>query len=130
MAKNFGAVVGKARRSLRIKMRELAEKMGWSLSLVSEIEHGRRKPPSDETVIKKLAKILKLEEQELIVLAARERIKPQSDDKVMDFFRNKGDIAMTLCRELDGLDTEYIERLVKGVQRRKSKNEKQQGNSS
>ena len=120
MKKNFGEVMSEARRNLKIPMRQLAEKMGWSLSLVSEIEHGRRGPPAEKQVLIKLARILKLELDSLIDRSTRERIKPQKDEKIMNFFKTKGEVAMTMCREADDLDEKSLLSILEEIRKRKN----------
>ena len=56
MKTKFGDMVGTARRYRRITLKELGGAVGLGASIISEMEHGHRLPPSDESVIIKLAK--------------------------------------------------------------------------
>jgi len=73
MEGRFGDVIARARSERRITLRDLGKILDVAPSLLSEIEHGRRKPPAKMSVIDKLAKVLGLDGQQLRDLAARER---------------------------------------------------------
>lgn len=76
-SKKFGDVVREARQRAHLSLRDLGDRMrrpdGTSLSpqYLNDIEHGRRNPP-DESVIRRMAAVLGLDEQVLLSLAGRE----------------------------------------------------------
>ena len=63
----LGQLVKNSREGLSLTQHELAEKLGIQASHVSFIESGRRKPSL--TLIARLAAILKLDPQHMLVLA-------------------------------------------------------------
>jgi transcriptional regulator with XRE-family HTH domain len=73
MEGRFGAIIAQARSDRRITLRDLGKMLDVAPSLLSEIEHGRRKPPAKSDILDKLARVLGLDAQQLRDLAARER---------------------------------------------------------
>lgn len=63
----FGMYLASLRLQKRLKQKELAEALGVYPSYVSEIESGRKKPPSDK-VIRVIAEAMSLKAEELSVL--------------------------------------------------------------
>lgn len=73
MKGRFGDVIAQARSEKRMTLRELGKYLGVAPSLLSEIEHGRRKPPAKKSVVDDFAKVLDLDCEMLRDLAARDR---------------------------------------------------------
>lgn len=119
MPENFGDILNENRLENNLTMRKLAEKMGWVPSFVAELENGNRLPPKDLTVIEKLAKFINVDSKQLLILAQRERVKPQEDEDVMKFFRTKGDLAFTLCREAEGISDQVLETIIENLRKEK-----------
>lgn len=119
MTKNFGEILNENRRNSRLTMRKLADEMGWAPSFVAEIESGHRMPPKDPTIIGKLAKFINVDSNQLLILAQRERVKPQEDEDVMKFFRTKGDLAFTLCREAEGISDQALKTIIDNLRKEK-----------
>lgn len=88
MAGEFGAFIARKRLEKDIKLRPIAEKLGVSVTYLSDIIKGRRNPP-DIDGLGKLAQALNLNEQEreeMLDLAGRERkqVSPDLPDYIMD----------------------------------------------
>ena len=67
---NFGEFVRNTRLDLKIGLREFALKIGISATFISKMEVGDFKPPKEEN-IKKMARILKVDEDELLARAGK-----------------------------------------------------------
>lgn len=66
----FGKKIRELRKSADLSQRELAEKVDIDFTYLSKIEIGIMPPPSED-VIKKLAKVLNADEDELFALARK-----------------------------------------------------------
>lgn len=73
MESRFGELIEHARHDKRITLRKLGQWVGLQPSVISEMEHGRRKPPKEEGIIIDLAKILGINEDTLLEAARFER---------------------------------------------------------
>lgn len=88
MAGEFGAFIARKRIEKDMKLRPIAEKMGVSVTYLSDIIKGRRNPP-DVDGLEALAEALHLdqaEKDEMFDLAGRERnqVSPDLPDYIMD----------------------------------------------
>jgi transcriptional regulator with XRE-family HTH domain len=74
MSEKVSMTFGKRVRELRLKehlsQRDLAGQVGVDFTYLSKIENGIVDPPSD-SVIKKIAKVLEVDTEELLALAAK-----------------------------------------------------------
>ncbi len=68
--KEFGDFVRNTRFKLKLGLREFAEKVGISATYISKMEVGDYAPPKEENV-KKMAKILKIDEDALLGMAGK-----------------------------------------------------------
>jgi len=68
----FGASLKKYRKLKKVTLRELSEKIGKSIGYLSDIEHGRKRPP-DLEMVNKIEIFLSVEDGELLLIANRER---------------------------------------------------------
>jgi transcriptional regulator with XRE-family HTH domain len=91
-------------------MADLARHMGWSVVYVSDIEHGRRNPPSPDK-IRMIASYLDADAEELIDLANRAREKVTFDLKTGT--EKQTEMALMLARSWDGLTEEEVEQINK-----------------
>ena len=123
MNENFKEWIRKCRIDSKATIREVAAKVDRTPSFIAEMESGVRMPPKEPALVKRLARALGIDADHLVKLAIEGRKKPQDDSKVMDFFRSKGDLAFTLCREADDADEASLERIIKELQREKSEND-------
>ena len=88
MAGEFGAFIAQKRLEKDVKLRPIAEKLGVSVTYLSDIIKGRRNPP-DIDGLEALAKVLNLSEEEreeMLDLAGRERkqVSPDLPEYIMD----------------------------------------------
>ena len=67
---SFGEFVRNTRLDLNIGLREFATKLNLSPAFISKMEIGDFKPPKEEN-IKKMARILKVDEDELLARAGK-----------------------------------------------------------
>jgi transcriptional regulator with XRE-family HTH domain len=81
-ATNFGARLRELRRKAKLTQRELASQIGVDFSYLSKIENGVLPPPS-EKVILRLAEALKVDKDELLILAGR------IPEDIAELLRNK-----------------------------------------
>ena len=85
---NFGAFIARKRIEKDVKLKPIAEKLGVSVTYLSDIIKGRRNPP-DKEGLDALAKALQLdgdERDEMFDLAGRERkqVSPDLPEYIMD----------------------------------------------
>ncbi len=100
--KKFGDLAKELRTSKRITLKEMAETLGISLSLLSDIESNRRKPLNAEKIEKLICKVDASEttRNELYDLAARDN-NGQIPEDIGDIFMYEeiGDIARLALRK-------------------------------
>lgn len=100
--KKFGDLAKELRTSKRITLKEMAETLGISLSLLSDIESDRRKPLNAEKIEKLIFKVDASEttRNELYDLAARDN-NGQIPEDIGDIFMYEeiGDIARLALRK-------------------------------
>lgn len=72
MSNAFGDMLRRARRAAGLPMRSVAERMTWSIAYVSDVERGRRAPPSDKS-IREIARLLGSEPEPWLTAAAVQR---------------------------------------------------------
>lgn len=88
MAGEFGAFIARKRLEKDVKLKQIAEKTGMSVTYLSDIIKGRRNPP-DIKDLKIIAEILTLsdeEKNEMFDLAGKERnqVSPDLPEYIMD----------------------------------------------
>ncbi|MHC1743952.1 MAG: helix-turn-helix domain-containing protein [Syntrophobacteraceae bacterium] len=113
--RRFGQRLRELREASRKRLKDLAEVMEWSTVYVSDIELGRRNPPSPEN-IRKMSISLGVDPKELLDLADREmkRVELELDDGRP----NRTEMALMLARSWDGLSEEEVTE-IKGILNRK-----------
>jgi HTH-type transcriptional regulator, competence development regulator len=67
---SFGQMVRRRRRELHLTQREVALALGIDFTYLSKIENDKGDPPA-ESIVRKLAGILEIDEEELLALAAK-----------------------------------------------------------
>lgn len=92
MGKSFGKLIRKARKDKGYSQRELAKHLGVDFTYLSKLENDHADYPPKEEVIRKLAKNLNLNPEELIFLAGRipqqyEEILKQNPREMLVLFR-------------------------------------------
>lgn len=108
MEKSFAEALKSVRTAKRVSLRKLGEYVGLSIGYISDIEHGRRRPPDLETV-RKMEEVLSVAEGKLVNLALQVRKKvPEGVSEV--FYRNPR-LAEALLRASDEEIAKIIEKL-------------------
>ncbi len=108
----FGDFIRATRLKLNIGLREFASQIGISATYISKMEIGDYAPPKEEN-IKKMAKILKVDEDKLLSMAD----KLSSDIK--DIINVKPDLYASFLRRAKPKD---VERFMKEIDGGKKKN--------
>ena len=111
---SFGFKIKEARKSAGLSQRELADRIDIDYGYLSKIERGKVPPPS-EKIILKIAGILNLDTDELLVLADR----PPSD---LDPVITEAPYIPAILRRTKGLDSkdwDRIEQLINELQETK-----------
>ncbi|RBR30064.1 helix-turn-helix domain-containing protein [Enterococcus cecorum] len=102
MAGEFGAYIAQKRLEKDVKLKPIAEKLGVSVTYLSDIIKGRRNPP-DIDGLEALAEILGLTEEEkniMFDLAGRERnqVSPDLPEYIMDETLPNARVALRRAR--------------------------------
>ncbi|CAI3303128.1 MULTISPECIES: helix-turn-helix domain-containing protein [Bacilli] len=102
MAGEFGAYIAQKRLEKDVKLKPIAEKLGVSVTYLSDIIKGRRNPP-DIDGLEALAEILGLSEEEKNVmfdLAGRDRkqVSPDLPEYIMDETLPNARVALRRAR--------------------------------
>ncbi len=85
--KSFGRRINRRAHELGLSLRQIAEKVEMDPSFLSRIVAGTRNPPSEEK-IDRLAHVLEIPPEELLLEAGRLPRLPEGTKKVLpDFFR-------------------------------------------
>ncbi len=108
----FGEFVRKTRLELNIGLRDFSRQVGVSPAYISKMEMDEFSPPKEEN-IKKMARILKVDEDKLLSLAN----KISSDIK--DIINDKPDLYAAFLRRVKPKD---VERFMKEIDSKKKKN--------
>jgi transcriptional regulator with XRE-family HTH domain len=87
--KSFGSVVQAKRKSLGIAQKELARKVGIARSFLCSIESGYVPPPSP-AVARRISKVLRLDEDTLVLLSEVEKIDKEVRGVVVKGLRSIG----------------------------------------
>lgn len=110
MAGEFGAYIAQKRLEKDVKLKPIAERLGVSVTYLSDIIKGRRNPP-DIDGLEALVAVLHLDEaerDELLYLAGRERkqVSPDLSDYIMDESLPNARVALRRAKK-QGLDDEF-----------------------
>jgi len=106
---SFGEAFRKARVSKRATLREIAEHIGKSIGYLSDVEHGRKRPPKLDLVTE-IEDFLEVEDGKLLKLAAKGRKKIPKE--VTHRFRTAPRLSEALLRadlDFDLTDEEFDE---------------------
>jgi transcriptional regulator with XRE-family HTH domain len=106
--KKFGATIRNLREREGISLRKFAEAVGISPTYVSKVERDEFAPPGQET-IRKMARILKQDEDSLLGLAG----KVSSD--LPQIVQNRPQLMATFLRKAGKLSDESIAKLLKNM---------------
>ncbi|MFA6348678.1 MAG: helix-turn-helix domain-containing protein [Candidatus Paceibacterota bacterium] len=107
MKTTFGELLGAARRKRGITLRQIKEVFGGVPSYWSEIETGRRLPPKDNGLLRKIAKFLGIDEEVFVRAAQTDRIK--KDTSVMEkLYNTDPELAWGLFRAMEDTKNENL----------------------
>lgn len=109
MKNNFGEIVSRARIGKGLSLRKLGQFINMQPSMLSEIEHGRRLPPSEEERIEHLAHVLGIDPKELVDAAKIER----SIKRPRFLERLDQDLAWSLCRAAENAPPDKLNEAFK-----------------
>ena len=100
MKARFGELFGKARRERGVTLRQVKDLFGGVPSYWSEIETGRRLPPKDNELLKRMAKLFGIDEEKFIQAAQADRVR--KDTTVMEkLFNADPDLAWGFYRAME-----------------------------
>ena len=111
--KRFGERLRELREGSKKRLKDLADALECSVVYVSDIELGRRNPPSAER-IKKIARFLKKDPTELLNLADNERRRIELE--INENRPKHAKAALLLARQWDHLTDEEIEHLEQDLE--------------
>lgn len=125
MAGEFGAFIAQKRLEKDIKLKPIAEKMGVSVTYLSDIIKGRRNPP-DIDGLEVIASVLNLNENErneMFDLAGRERnqISPDLPEYIMDEALPSARVALRRAKSQE-LGDDFWQEVNKIIDRRNGEN--------
>ena len=112
--KKFGAFVRREREAKEIGLREMAKMIGVSPTYLSKVERDEFPPPAEDKV-RKIAKIIECDADELLARAGR-----VSSD-ISDIIKRHPVELAALLRTTKGLKAEDIARLASDAQKAKNK---------
>lgn len=100
VAEFLSTLMQKMRGEHKITLRRLGEIVGCAPSFLSEIENGIRPAPKDEELLTKLAKALKINAEDVIEAARRER-EARNPKRLRDLFKHDHELAACYFRVHD-----------------------------
>lgn len=111
----FAEMIRRRRKELELNLSDVAEKMGWSIPYVSELERGIKQPPPAES-LKRLALALQLNAQLLAYEAELSRRSIELDLEGTGAAQRQ--LAVMLARRFDqGLTDNEAEELLEHVKK-------------
>ena len=111
-SEKFGAFIRRERQAKEIGLREMAKKVGVSPTYLSKVERDEFSPPAEDKV-RKIARIIGLDADELLALAGR----VASD--LTDIIRERPREMADFLRAARGLPAEDMARLARQAQKAK-----------
>jgi len=116
----FGEILAKQRRERKVTLRKLSQLVGLSPSFLSEIEAGKRLPPTDESKVRDIAIVLGIDQEDFAMAARRERTK-KNTAFIEKLFETDPDVAYAFCREAEDATSDTIPQVLKDLLRRLEK---------
>jgi transcriptional regulator with XRE-family HTH domain len=111
--KRFGEKLRELREGSKKRLKDLADALDCSVVYISDVELGRRNPPSAER-IKKIASFLKKDPTELLNLADHERRRIELE--INESKPKHAKAALLLARQWDHFTDDEIERLEQDLE--------------
>lgn len=118
---SFGEAFREARIEKKVTLREIGEYVGKSISYLSDIEHGRKRPPKLDTV-SEIEQFLGIEDERLIRLAAKFRKKVPKN--LTQRIRMTPRLSAVLLRADEDLTSNEFDELVQYYEQIKKGREK------
>lgn len=124
MAGEFGAFIAQKRIEKDVKLKPIAERLGVSVTYLSDIIKGRRNPP-DIDGLEVLAQVLNLDDEEresMLDLAGRERkqVSPDLPDYIMDESLPSARVALRRAKS-QGLGDDFWQEVNNIIDKREGK---------
>lgn len=117
MGARFGEILADRRKAKGMTLRKLGSFLGLSPSFLSEIEHGKRRPPEDTKKIEHMALILGLEPDQLAQAALKERARRDHPKVLKKIFDVDEDMAFGFCRAAEeATKDDLLEALTKALE--------------
>ena len=106
-----------------LTLKDMSERLGISLSFLSDIENNRRKP-FDKDKIEKFAQVLNLSDEDkakMYDLAARDRREVPSDIEDIMMYSEIGDMARLALRQSNAgvIDEEDWKKFIREIEKKK-----------
>ena len=117
MSQEFGRKFRRWRKEAGLTMGDVARKLNLSIPYISDIERGNRPPPRVE-ILKKAARTLGQDPQDVVVAAARSRGAYELSATPTHKHREVGASLLRSWEDLSPEKLEEIERVLKGGERR------------
>lgn len=111
--KSFGEVFKESRKTKRVTLRQISEYVGKSVGYLSDIEHGRKRPPKLD-IVEKIEEILNVEDQELLKLAAK--LRKKIPDEVTQRFKMTPKLSQVLLGADEDLTNEEFNEMLKHLE--------------
>ncbi|NHZ47363.1 helix-turn-helix domain-containing protein [Nitratidesulfovibrio liaohensis] len=112
---DFGAFLRDVRQQSKKTLKDLADYLGWSIVYLSDIERGKRNPPSSADIMK-IALFLKSEPAALLDKANRQRNRVELNIEQTD--GPVADAALMLARKWTDLTEEEARDIMAVLERR------------
>jgi transcriptional regulator with XRE-family HTH domain len=104
----FGKALKEARLKAKKTLREAGDHVGLSVGYISDIEQGRKSAPDLETV-RKLQDYLRVDDDELVILASEARTKRPTE--IMHHLQSRPKLSELFMRARN-LSDEQLEKLI------------------
>ncbi|WP_027714916.1 helix-turn-helix domain-containing protein [Desulfuromonas sp. TF] len=115
----FGQCLKQARKAAGKKLREVSDVSGLAISVISDMEHGRRRPPATK-VIRNIEMFLNVRDQALVT-AAKEEIDIKSEAREM--FNKRPTLNYALLRAAEGLTDKEVTKMIEDAMKVKKGDE-------
>lgn len=110
--KKFGERLRELREGSKKRLKDLADALDCSVVYISDVELGRRNPPTTEKILK-IARFLKVDPDDLLNLADNERRRIELD--LNDSKPKHARAALLLARSWEHLSDDEVERLEENL---------------
>ena len=105
-----------------ITLREISSETGKSIAYLSDVEHGRRMPPSDE-IVTSIEKVFGITDGGLLKLAKSVKEAPKDFTYLMRNNPAVANLAQSLMRIDNELDEDEVQQIINEMQNTLSKRE-------